>query len=67
LRVRLSASSTFFHLFTPLGADYFCVEPVTAMPDAVHRPEPPKTTGLRTLTPGATFSLSMMLAPEELR
>jgi aldose 1-epimerase len=67
LRIRFSASSTFLHVFTPLGANYFCVEPVTAMPDAVHRSEPSETTGLHTLEPGATFSLSMTLVPEELR
>jgi aldose 1-epimerase len=64
LRIRLSASSTFLHIFTPTDETYFCVEPVTAMPDAVNRPEPPETTGLQTLKPGATFSLSMMIAPE---
>ena len=66
LRIRLSANSTFLHIFTPTDKTYFCVEPVTAMPDAVNRPEPPETTGLRTLEPGETFSLSVTIAPEPL-
>ena len=65
LRITLSADTSFLHVFVPQGEDYFCAEPVTAMPDAVNRREPPQETGLRSLAPGATFSLSMIIAPQE--
>jgi aldose 1-epimerase len=65
LRIALKADAHFLHVFVPSGESYFCAEPVTAMPDAVNRSEPAQETGLRTLAPGATFSLSMTLAPQE--
>jgi aldose 1-epimerase len=69
LRIALSASpeAHFLQFFTPTGADYFCTEPMSAMPNAVNRPEPAQETGLRTLTPGATFSVSMTIAPQDTR
>jgi aldose 1-epimerase len=69
LRITLSASAEadFLQFFTPTGADYFCAEPMSAMPDAVNRPEPAQETGLRTLMPGATFSVSMTIAPQDTR
>jgi aldose 1-epimerase len=65
LRVTLRADAPLLHVFVPPGADYFCAEPVTAMPDAVNRSEPAAETGLRALAPGATFSLAMTLTPQE--
>ena len=69
LRIALSASpeAHFLQFFSPSGADYFCAEPMSAMPDAVNRPEPAQETGLRTLMPGATFSVSMTIAPQDTR
>ncbi len=61
-----SAEATFLQFFTPTGADYFCAEPMSAMPDAVNRPETPPETGLRTLMPGATFSIAMSIAPQDI-
>lgn len=43
-------------VFTPAGEDYFCVEPVSHMPDAVNRVEAPETTGLRWLSPGERWT-----------
>lgn len=69
LRIGLSASAeaTFLQFFTPTGADYFCAEPMSAMPDAVNRSEPAQETGLRALAPNATFSVSMTIAPQDIR
>ena len=69
LRIALSASAEadFLQFFVPVGADYFCAEPMSAMPDAVNRPEPAQETGLRMLMPGATFSVSMTIAPQDIR
>jgi aldose 1-epimerase len=69
LRIALSASAEahFLQFFSPTGADYFCAEPMSAMPDAVNRPEPAQETGLRTLVPGATFAVSMTIAPQDIR
>lgn len=47
---------TFAVVFTPAGADYFCVEPVSHMPDAVNRGEPTDITGLRWLQPGERWT-----------
>lgn len=69
LRITLSASAEakFLQFFVPTGADHFCAEPMSAMPDAVNRPEPAQETGLQTLMPGATFSVSMTIAPQDTR
>ena len=56
-----SANSSFLHVFIPEGADFFCVEPTTAMPNAFNRPEPGLVSGAAVLAPGATASLDMKL------
>jgi len=63
LAVSLEASPEcrFLHVFIPTGASYFCAEPVTAMPNAFNRPEPPEVTGARVLAPGKTFAVEMRL------
>jgi aldose 1-epimerase len=55
------ANSAFLHVFIPEGADFFCVEPTTAMPNAFNRPESPELSGASVLAPGATVSLDMRL------
>jgi aldose 1-epimerase len=42
-------------IFIPEGRDYFCVEPVTIMPDAFDRPASDRP-GFRVLAPGESFS-----------
>ena len=54
--LRLSATNTsFLHVFTPPGEPYFCVEPVTAMPDAFNRAVP------AVLQPGESHAITMTL------
>ncbi|MBT0667911.1 aldose 1-epimerase [Novosphingobium profundi] len=52
-----SEGTRFLHLFVPQGADFFCAEPQTTMPDAVNHmgPEP------QALAPGQTISLEMVI------
>ncbi|WP_343518040.1 aldose 1-epimerase [Sphingomonas sp.] len=44
------------HLYRPPGADFFCAEPVSHLPDAVNRG------GMDVLGPGATLTLEMTLS-----
>jgi aldose 1-epimerase len=44
-------------IYTPQAHDFFCVEPVSHMPNAVNRPEPADITGLRSLAPGEAMAL----------
>jgi aldose 1-epimerase len=39
-------------VYVPPGEDYFCVEPVSHMTDAINRPEERSVTGMRWLAPG---------------
>lgn len=45
-------------IYTPQAFDFFCVEPVTHVPDAVNRRETPDITGLRVLQPDETIRLA---------
>lgn len=60
-RVALKASRELSHLvvYAPAGADFFCVEPWSQVPNAVNRPPP--GTGLRVLGPGETLSAWVVL------
>lgn len=53
MSVRFSASSDldFLHVYVPAGENFFCAEPVSAMPNAFNWPEPARLTGLRALAP----------------
>jgi aldose 1-epimerase len=53
----LTAALDGLHVFTPRDADFFCVEPVSAMPDAFHR----AASGMRVLAPGENFAVAMTL------
>ncbi len=54
--LRLAGTNTsFLHVFTPPGEPYFCVEPVTAMPDAFNRAVP------AVLQPGESHAITMTL------
>lgn len=44
-------------IYTPRDRDFFCVEPVNHVPDAVNRPESADVTGLRVLAPGEEMCL----------
>jgi len=62
--VTLNASPQcrFLHVYTPLGADFFAAEPVSAMPNAVNRREPAEQTGARTIEAGESFGIEMHIA-----
>jgi aldose 1-epimerase len=51
-------------VYVPTGADYFCVEPVSHMTDAVNRPEADTETGLRWLAPGQIWTTEISFAVE---
>jgi aldose 1-epimerase len=55
--LRIEADAPFRHLivYTPPGQDYFCVEPVSHMNDAINRMDSAAGHGLRTLAPGETL------------
>lgn len=53
------AELPFTVVYTPAGAAFFCVEPVSHMTDAINRPEP--GSGLRWLAPGTSFTVAMRI------
>jgi aldose 1-epimerase len=56
--VTISADSAFGHLqvYTPSQHDFFCVEPVSHVPDAINRSDLPTGQGMRVLQPGEALS-----------
>ena len=67
LQIKMTASDIFGHLvaYTPAEAPYFCVEPISHVPDAVNLQNPPKQTGLRVLQAGQTLSGKIWLEPSK--
>jgi aldose 1-epimerase len=59
LELTASPELDVLHCYLPQRAGFFCVEPVSAMPDAFNRPA--AASGLRALAPGATLAASMTL------
>jgi aldose 1-epimerase len=57
--LRLEAGPALRHLqvYTPPGQDFFCVEPVSHMPDAINHPGHP----MRVLAPGESFTAEIAL------
>ena len=55
--LRIEASEVFRQLqvFTPSWADFFCVEPISHVPDALNRPDLPADQGMRSLAPNETL------------
>lgn len=66
--IRMGADDAARHLVTyfPCGEDFFCIEPVTHMNDAVNWPGDQSETGLRVLAPGESLSVTMTLTGFEL-
>ena len=58
--LQLSSSLDRLVVFTPKERDYFCVEPVSHVSNAIHMADP-AAHGLRSLAPGETFEASMKL------
>lgn len=63
LRVRMTSDAALGHVvvYAPPGQDFFCVEPVSHAPDAVNSQHPADVTGLKSLSPGETFSAKIFL------
>lgn len=64
LTLRPDPALCFTHVYVPAEEPFFCVEPVSHMPDAVNRKEPPAETGLRWLEPGESWSVECRFAVE---
>ena len=63
LRLMLTASRElhWLHIYSPPDKDFFCVEPVSQMPNAVNRSAPPAVTGHRLLAPGERLEARVSL------
>lgn len=57
LRIHTSSNLPFTHVYVPRGEDFFCVEPVSHIPDAVNSPIGAAETGLTILEPGETMEM----------
>lgn len=68
LALTLGAEALFTHcvVFVPPGKDFFCVEPVSHMPDAINRMPHVKDHGLRVLAPNERLVGSARLGVERL-
>jgi aldose 1-epimerase len=64
LRLALTASRAlhWLHIYSPPDKDFFCIEPVSQMPNAVNRSAPPAITGHRLLAPGERFDARITLS-----
>lgn len=60
LSLKLSSSLPYLVVFTPQVRDYFCVEPVSHVSNAIHMAEP-AAHGLRSVAAGAVFDAWMKL------
>lgn len=60
LSLRLSSSLAYVVIYTPQEKDYFCVEPVSHVANAIHMAEP-AAHGLVALAPGQRLAASMRL------
>ncbi len=58
--LQLTSSLDHLVVFTPRDRDYFCVEPVSHVSNAIHMADP-AAHGLRSVAPGATFEATMKL------
>lgn len=58
--LQLSSSLDHLVVFTPQDRDYFCVEPVSHVSNAIHMADP-AAHGLRTVAPGESFEATMKL------
>jgi aldose 1-epimerase len=64
LRLALTASHAlhWLHIYSPPDKDFFCIEPVSHMPNAVNRSAPPPVTGLKLLAPGERYDARVTLS-----
>ncbi len=59
LRIEASAKLRSVQVFTPSWADFFCVEPVSHVPDAVNRPDLPPEQAMDILQPDETLDATV--------
>src|SRR5882757_74109 len=50
-------------VYTPTGADFFCVEPVNHVPDAINCSRLPDDQAMSELAPGETLNCQMIFQP----
>lgn len=62
LTISPATELSFTVVYAPAGADFFCVEPVSHMTDAVNRAEPTDVTGLRWLAPDEIWETQVRFA-----
>jgi aldose 1-epimerase len=63
LRIEASPAFRQLQVFTPSWADFFCVEPVSHVPDAINRPDLPVEQAMHVLQPEATLSGTIRFTP----
>jgi aldose 1-epimerase len=63
LRIEASAVFRQLQVFTPSWADFFCVEPVSHVPNALNRPGLPADQAMHVLAPGETLAGTVRLIP----
>ncbi len=64
LRIFPDAELSFVHVYSPHGEDFFCVEPVSHMPNALDRSETDSETGQRWLEPGEEWTVNVRFGVE---
>jgi aldose 1-epimerase len=64
LELALTASRAlrWLHIYSPPDKDFFCIEPVSHMPNAINRSAPPATTGQKLLASGERLDARVTLS-----
>lgn len=64
LRLALTANRAlhWLHIYSPPDQDFFCIEPVSHMPNAINRSAPPAITGQKLLAPAERFDARVTLS-----
>jgi len=62
LALTASRALRWLHIYSPPGKDFFCIEPVSHMPNAVNRSAPAALTGQKLLAPGERFDARVTLS-----
>lgn len=62
VRLHAGVPLRWLHLYLPPEEAFVCLEPVSHMPDALNRPEPPELTGARLLAPGQTLAATVRVS-----
>lgn len=62
IQMRASLAMRFLQLYMPPDRGWFCAEPMSQMPDAIHHDAAKVDTGLRLLAPGESLQVWMTLA-----